>query len=136
LGEQCYSLEIDTIQFNFSECHPPRLRLKGGRPESDTGQPHTLDVSNIPNRTVNIILHGSTTTFCIFALLLHVFNKSSLPEMLAILSVNVGGDVRVGSKLMVCDTPDRLRTLPPRHCLWLVQCLKKGRPNYGPINLK
>ena len=38
---------------NFSECHPPRLRLKGGRPESDKGQPHTLDVSNIPNRTVN-----------------------------------------------------------------------------------
>ena len=38
---------------NFSERHPPRLRLKGGRPESDKGQPHTLDVSNIPNRTVN-----------------------------------------------------------------------------------
>jgi hypothetical protein len=33
--------------------------------------------------------------------------------MLAILSVNVGGDVRVGSELMVCDTPDRLKTLPP-----------------------
>ena len=32
LGEQCCSLEIDTIQFNFSECHPPRLRLTGGRP--------------------------------------------------------------------------------------------------------
>jgi hypothetical protein len=33
--------------------------------------------------------------------------------MLAILSVNVGGDVRVASELMVCDTPDRLKTLPP-----------------------
>jgi hypothetical protein len=33
--------------------------------------------------------------------------------MLAILSVNVGGDVREGSELMVCDTPDRLKTLPP-----------------------
>ena len=38
LGEQCCSLEIDTIQFTFSECHPPRLRLTGGRPESDKGQ--------------------------------------------------------------------------------------------------
>ena len=38
LGEQCCSLEMDTIQFNFSECHPPRLRLTGGRPESDKGQ--------------------------------------------------------------------------------------------------
>ena len=33
--------------------------------------------------------------------------------MLAILSVNVGGDVRVASELMVCDTPDRLKTLSP-----------------------
>jgi hypothetical protein len=33
--------------------------------------------------------------------------------MLAILSVNVGGDVRVGSELMVCDTPDHLKTLSP-----------------------
>lgn len=33
--------------------------------------------------------------------------------MLGILSVNVGGDVRVGSELMVCDTSDRLKTLLP-----------------------